>query len=47
MQLALGGERTGQIAGDHQWGHYPDTTPLYGYLKDNNLFDPSYPPLIP
>ncbi|HEY9483047.1 MAG TPA: phytanoyl-CoA dioxygenase family protein [Micromonosporaceae bacterium] len=37
----------GQIAGDHQWGHYPDTTPLYGYLKDNNLFDPSYPPLIP
>jgi ectoine hydroxylase-related dioxygenase (phytanoyl-CoA dioxygenase family) len=37
----------GQIPGDHQWGHYPDTTPVYGYLKDNNLFDPSYPPLIP
>ncbi|HEY1488812.1 MAG TPA: phytanoyl-CoA dioxygenase family protein [Micromonosporaceae bacterium] len=37
----------GQIAGDHQWGHYPETTPVYGYLKENGLLDPSYPPLIP
>jgi ectoine hydroxylase len=37
----------GQLPGDHQWGHYPDTTPLYGYLRDRGLLDPSYPPLIP
>jgi ectoine hydroxylase len=37
----------GQVRGDHQWGHYPSTTPVYGYLKDNNLLDPAYPPLIP
>jgi len=37
----------GQVKGDHQWGHYPSTTPVYGYLKQNGLFDPSYPPLIP
>jgi len=37
----------GEVPGDHQWGHYPGTTPLYGYLKEHNLLDPSYPPLIP
>jgi ectoine hydroxylase len=37
----------GQVPGDHQWGHYPDTTPLYRYLKERDLLDPSYPPLIP
>ncbi len=37
----------GQIAGDHQWGHYPETTPLYGHLKERGLLDPGYPPLIP
>jgi ectoine hydroxylase-related dioxygenase (phytanoyl-CoA dioxygenase family) len=37
----------GQIVGDHHWGHYPDTAPLYGYLKDRNFLDPSCPPLIP
>ena len=37
----------GQVPGDHQWGHYPDTTPLYGYLKERDLLDPNYPPLIP
>ena len=33
--------------GDHQWGHYPETTPLHGFLKDNDLFDQSWPPLKP
>ena len=37
----------GEVKGDHQWGHYPATTPIYGYLKENNLLDPFYPPLIP
>jgi ectoine hydroxylase-related dioxygenase (phytanoyl-CoA dioxygenase family) len=37
----------GEVKGDHQWGHYPGTTPLYGHLKENNLLDPFYPPLIP
>ena len=32
---------SGQVAGDHQWGHYPDTTPLYGYLKERDLLDPA------
>jgi ectoine hydroxylase-related dioxygenase (phytanoyl-CoA dioxygenase family) len=33
--------------GDHQWGHYPETTPLHGYLKENGLLDPAHPPLKP
>ena len=33
--------------GDHQWGHYPQTTPLHGFLKDNDLLDPAFPPLKP
>jgi ectoine hydroxylase len=37
----------GQIAGDHQWGHYPQTTPLYCYLEEHGLLNPDYPPLIP
>jgi ectoine hydroxylase-related dioxygenase (phytanoyl-CoA dioxygenase family) len=37
----------GQIPGDHQWGHYPETTPLHGFLAGNNLLDPAYPPLMP
>ena len=37
----------GEIPGDHQWGHYPATTPLYGFLKEQNLLDPGYPPLRP
>jgi ectoine hydroxylase-related dioxygenase (phytanoyl-CoA dioxygenase family) len=37
----------GQGPGDHQWGHYPDTTPLYGYLKEHRQLDPAYPPMIP
>lgn len=37
----------GEVPGDHQWGHYPDTTPLHGHLRDNGLLDPAYPPLKP
>jgi ectoine hydroxylase len=33
--------------GDHQWGHYPEKTPLYGELRDRGLLDPKNPPLIP
>jgi ectoine hydroxylase-related dioxygenase (phytanoyl-CoA dioxygenase family) len=41
----LGGIRPGD--GDHHWGHYPDETPLYGWLKERDLFDPANPPLKP
>jgi ectoine hydroxylase len=37
----------GQVPGDHQWGHYPDTTPLHGFLAQKGLLDPAYPPLQP
>lgn len=37
----------GEIVGDHQWGHYPNSTPLYGYLAERGLLNPAYPPLIP
>ena len=37
----------GQAPGDHQWGHYPQTTPLHGFLARNGLLDPKYPPLQP
>jgi ectoine hydroxylase-related dioxygenase (phytanoyl-CoA dioxygenase family) len=33
--------------GDHAWGHYPKDVPLYGLLKEHDLLDPKYPPLIP
>lgn len=33
--------------GDHAWGHYPSGTPLYGWLRERNLLDPSSPPLKP
>jgi ectoine hydroxylase-related dioxygenase (phytanoyl-CoA dioxygenase family) len=36
-----------QVPGDHQWGHYPETTPLHGFLKRHDLLDPAYPPLKP
>jgi ectoine hydroxylase len=39
----LGGIRPGD--GDHHWGHYPEDTPLYGWLKERDLFDPANPPL--
>jgi ectoine hydroxylase len=31
----------GQLEGDHAWGHYPDTTPVYNSLKERDLLDPS------
>jgi ectoine hydroxylase len=37
----------GEIVGDHAWGHYPATTPLYGHLKDTGYLDSSFPFLIP
>lgn len=37
----------GEVPGDHQWGHYPATTPLHGYLKESGLLNPAYPPLQP
>ena len=33
--------------GDHAWGHYPQRTPLYGWLKERDLLDPASPPLRP
>jgi ectoine hydroxylase len=39
--------RPGHTIGDHAWGHYPETTPLHGYLKEHGLLDPAYPPLRP
>jgi ectoine hydroxylase len=41
----LGGIK--EADGDHSWGHYPSTTPLYGWLKERDLFDQSHPPLKP
>jgi hypothetical protein len=37
----------GDGTGDHAWGHYPQTTPLYGALAERDLFDRKDPPLIP
>ncbi|WP_433053954.1 phytanoyl-CoA dioxygenase family protein [Dactylosporangium sp. CS-033363] len=45
QQQLLGGVGAGD--GDHLWGHYPESTPLYVALRDRGLLDPSYPPLIP
>jgi ectoine hydroxylase len=41
----LGGVGDGD--GDHAWGHFPETTPLYGKLKEQGLLDSSIPALIP
>jgi hypothetical protein len=43
----LGAAGHGGEDGDHAWGHYPGSTPLYGYLKDRGLLDSGYPPLRP
>ncbi|WP_229071451.1 phytanoyl-CoA dioxygenase family protein [Actinoplanes sp. DH11] len=45
QQQLLGGFGKGD--GDHQWGHYPESTPLYGALKERGLLDSSIPALIP
>jgi ectoine hydroxylase len=36
----------GDGTGDHRWGHYPATTPLYGALAERGLLDSSIPALI-
>jgi len=41
----LGGR--GSASGDHQWGHFPEITPLYQELKRRGLLNPEYPPLNP
>ena len=41
------GGGSGTADGDHHWGHYPQTTPLYEALRDRGLLDPNHPPLIP
>ena len=41
------GAGPGEIPGDHQWGHYPRTTPLYGFLSEHGMLTPDHPPLIP
>jgi ectoine hydroxylase-related dioxygenase (phytanoyl-CoA dioxygenase family) len=45
QQQLLGG--VGDSDGDHAWGHYPATTPLYGWLKDRDFLDPANLPLRP
>jgi len=50
VQRQLLGDRLtgpGESDGDHRWGHHPETTPVYGYLRDRGLLDAGYPPLIP
>jgi ectoine hydroxylase-related dioxygenase (phytanoyl-CoA dioxygenase family) len=41
----LGGVGVGD--GDHAWGHYPQSTPLYVELRRQGLLDSSIPALIP
>lgn len=41
----LGGIEAGD--GDHAWGHYPDRTPLYDWLRGRGRLDPAHPPLKP
>jgi ectoine hydroxylase len=43
----IGAGIDGELEGDHRWGHYPKTTPLYGFLSERGLLDPANPPLIP
>jgi ectoine hydroxylase-related dioxygenase (phytanoyl-CoA dioxygenase family) len=45
QQQLLGGSHC--CDGDHAWGHYPEATPLYGWLKERGLLDPASPPLKP
>jgi ectoine hydroxylase-related dioxygenase (phytanoyl-CoA dioxygenase family) len=37
----------GDGSGDHAWGHFPESTPLYGQLHRNGALDGSIPALIP
>jgi ectoine hydroxylase len=35
----------GELEGDHHWGHYPKTTPLYGWLDERGMLVHDNPPL--
>ena len=35
----------GELEGDHAWGHYPKTTPLYGWLDERDMLVHDIPPL--
>lgn len=37
----IGAGIDGQAGGDHLWGHYPKTTPLYSFLYERGLLDPA------
>jgi ectoine hydroxylase len=41
----IGAGIDGQAEGDHLWGHYPATTPLYSFLSERGL-DPANPQLV-
>ena len=41
----IGAGIDGQAWGDHLWGHYPKTTPLYSFLSERGLLDPANLPL--
>lgn len=41
----IGAGIDGQAEGDHLWGHYPRTTPLYSLLSEHGLLDPANLPL--
>ncbi len=43
----MGGGIEGQAEGDHSWGHYQSTTPLYAFLKERGMLDAANPPLRP
>jgi len=36
-----------EALGDHRWGHYPLTTPLYSLLAERGQLQAGYPPLRP
>jgi ectoine hydroxylase-related dioxygenase (phytanoyl-CoA dioxygenase family) len=35
----------GELEGDHSWGHYPKTTPLYNWLDERDMLIHEIPPL--
>ena len=35
----------GELEGDHHWGHYPKTTPLYGWLDERDMLVHDIPAL--
>ena len=41
----VGKDIPGELEGDHAWGHYPKTTPLYGWLDERGMLVHDNPPL--